>query len=646
MDGYQGLYDFGRNRSGEVSVPKHRCFRKIRGHISIDRDGKYLYSDIIPEKDVVRILASDVGNFYTGNQAAFAVDKVCTVFGEKKHESYMKLLEDSIPFCEASEAIYKFLKGLEENDPFQAEGSEESGDKEKKKTKAEIFVEENLKGVKKDDFISFRVDGVDIESDPSWGEWFDNFMESKKESSAEECHISLISGNYGPVVTDTFSKVSGGAAGTGVPLYSYRHKKNGGESCAFIKYGQKATACPILKEEDKIIGDTLGYLFNSPHNHSSSFKMFWWDTSGAEDDLISSLGILGGSNEDISTETTEETDQVKNVEETPSETQKVKKKKSPKVVKKREKNFAELINSVYTAGTDIKKKDNVYHICNYNIPEKGRFYLYGDRDILYSDLAKNIQKWYEDCSIKWSKGIKTVTNIYAMLFGLIKNDGASNKFEQVDKEFGNNKDKLAYAVLYGKPIPRDIFEHAKDIIIKQVIRGVYCDGEKASKYKLRLALQTIKAYLIREGITMGTELQKNNTDIAYQCGRWLATMDQLQQKAHLHNSNKKLKKTLAQKFYKGVKSTPGKMLSIISDQKELYLGMVNDGTRVFFERLFAEIAGNIGTRFPVKFSKAEQGSFDLGFAQQHQAFYDKKSENDESNRSDAKSVEETDAISQ
>lgn len=48
--------------------------------------------------------------------------------------------------------------------------------------------------------------------------------------------------------------------------------------------------------------------------------------------------------------------------------------------------------------------------------------------------------------------------------------------------------------------------------------------------------------------------------------------------------------------------------------------------RSVFEKRFGEISEKIGTYFPDRLSVKEQGAFDLGFAQQKQAFYKKNEE--------------------
>ena len=123
---------------------------------------------------------------------------------------------------------------------------------------------------------------------------------------------------------------------------------------------------------------------------------------------------------------------------------------------------------------------------------------------------------------------------------------------------------------------------------------------------------------------MDALLKPNSKSIAYQCGRWLATMDHLQKKS----ASGKIGVTLGQKFYKAAKRQPAKILTMVTDYKEIYLGRIsNDGLRIFFEKTLGEISEKIGECFPEKFTIEDQGAFDMGYAQQHQAFYAKDTEN-------------------
>ena len=130
---------------------------------------------------------------------------------------------------------------------------------------------------------------------------------------------------------------------------------------------------------------------------------------------------------------------------------------------------------------------------------------------------------------------------------------------------------------------------------------------------------------------MGKELTPANESKGYQCGRWLAVVDKLQEES-LRQSKKSVNSSLSSRFYKQAKKTPAKSFAILNDYIKVYedrLSKVNPKANIRYDRLFGEISENIGTYFPERLSVAEQGAFDLGFAQQKQAFYKKNATNED-----------------
>lgn len=116
---------------------------------------------------------------------------------------------------------------------------------------------------------------------------------------------------------------------------------------------------------------------------------------------------------------------------------------------------------------------------------------------------------------------------------------------------------------------------------------------------------------------MDITLNESSKSVAYHCGRWLATMDYLQKKS----ANGKVGVTLGQKFYRAAKRQPAKILTMVTDYKEIYLGRIwNEGLRIYFEEQLGKISEKIGESFPEKFSIEDQGAFDMGYAQQHQKY--------------------------
>ena len=123
---------------------------------------------------------------------------------------------------------------------------------------------------------------------------------------------------------------------------------------------------------------------------------------------------------------------------------------------------------------------------------------------------------------------------------------------------------------------------------------------------------------------MDTKLNTDVKSIGYQCGRWFAAMVRIQERS----ANGKLNVTMAERYYRAVKQSPARTFAMINDLKEHYMGKLSTGEKIVMERLFAEIAEKVGTTFPEHFTIQEQGAFDLGYAQQRQAFFVRSEDSD------------------
>ena len=278
-----------------------------------------------------------------------------------------------------------------------------------------------------------------------------------------------------------------------------------------------------------------------------------------------------------------------------------------------------------TKPEDIKDGGK-YHIVEYSVPDKGRFSLSRDYTGTYEELYEALQQWYKDSTlidVVWvnkkntGNAIYTLRNINAVLFQCLqRKKGTKDLQKESDIEFGEDKRNLIRAVIFGKKIPQVYLRNASEQVTRHYVCNELFKEEGRTKRSL---LQIIKASLIREGYKdMDVKLNKDSTSVGYQCGRWFATVVRCQELA----SEKALNVMMAERYYRAVKQSPARTLAMVNDLKEHYLGRTK-GSRVYLEKLFAEIAGHIGDTFPEKLSILEQGAFDLGYAQQRQEFFER-----------------------
>ena len=535
---YQSIYKYAKDK--ELSKKKNRVYRKIAAYILLDKNGDYQGVEVIPKKDRIESLCYDAGKFYTSKMACPACDKKKTILGDSKHDSFLSLMEEASAYSNCYATAIIFVKNYDNDESFSSE------------------VDKSLSAIKDDEFLSFRVDGINIEDERSTDDWFDDLMASKSDSSSKASPgVSVITGTNVELLSGKtkFPMCKCGSVfETGVPIFSNSHKNKPGNACAFKSYGAGSEACPMSIEEAETIQAGLETLLKSENNHNNDFSIvFWFDDVNAKNIL------------------------------------------NPIIARKRDEKmdseYEDLLESIISGNMvdpTEKQKNNLYHIMQYNVPDKGRFSLSREKTGTYREMAENIVKWYDDTSIAISQGnIKRISNLWAVLLGLLQKKKASSKYDEVDIEFGPAKQMLLESVYDGKQIPRKVYKLADEQILRSMIYGYYRTDEMEikEKYYPWTALMVIKAYLMREGIRMREQLDTTNKNIGYLCGRWLAVLDMLQDRA----SDKKLKVSLGEKMYKGCTKNPAKILSLCSDNKNIYLSKIDEGTKYILRRFLVKL---------------------------------------------------------
>lgn len=184
--------------------------------------------------------------------------------------------------------------------------------------------------------------------------------------------------------------------------------------------------------------------------------------------------------------------------------------------------------------------------------------------------------------------------------------------------------KILQSILGGTPYPRCLFD--------TVVRRAKTDQDNVSKkfYAVsRNRVRIIKACLTRMNlIKRGGLIMLNtqNQDGAYNCGRLFAVLEMIQQKA-LPGINA----TIKDRFFSSACSTPYLVFPRLVKLSQSHLGKLEKGIAVYFEKHLQEIMSNLGDSFPKALSMEKQGMFILGYYQQKEKFYEKKSEGEKNN---------------
>jgi hypothetical protein len=603
---YREIYDYAVQKG--LTTEKYRKGKTIAAHIILDEQGNYIRVEAVPKDSRKRVSSPDAGS---GNPTASPiVEKRGYVFYRKfinpkgedetygnpvKLDSWNSIMHEGADHVEELTLVCRFLDLFEENDAVARR----------------VLQDLNDAGVKDAEYISFRINEMNLETSACWCEWFDSYMSSHEKENSADRMISELTGQEIIPVTGTFPKNTAKVTGTGAPIFSNNHKSERGPACAFKSYGANdSKACPMSEEEANAVKAGLEYLLESDRNHDTNFEIiYWYDHDDAIDLITRSLNMNRHAG-----------------------------KTSPDQIEELRNQWYQNVLQEVFGGSSPGNVDAAgrYHIVSYNVPDKGRFRMYNMHMGTYGELYTNLQKWYQDSCLsrtvkvqvtdelkgekdasghpqrakyKYLTGSYTINNIYAVFFQLMTHKNVKDKNGEVKNEFGADRDRMLYAMYENRQIPVRIYRKALD----EVIRGVLNNG-----YSERIPLQIIKVFLRRDGLTeMKESLNTDAGNTAYNCGRWFAAMDELQRVS----SGYKVGVTLSRKFYKSVKLSPAKVLTMVTNNKENYLGKLKSvGQRKSFIQLFGEVGEKIGSGFPEKFSVSDQGAFDLGFAQQKQEF--------------------------
>ncbi len=166
--------------------------------------------------------------------------------------------------------------------------------------------------------------------------------------------------------------------------------------------------------------------------------------------------------------------------------------------------------------------------------------------------------------------------------------------------------ELARSVLTGAPYPQSL--------LSTMIRRVRSDGEVAFA-----RVSAIKAVLVRNSRLRGApqeipvELDTQQTDVAYRCGRIFALLE----KAQLSALGKDLNSTIKDRFLAVASATPAVIFPRLLRLNTHHLAKLTQGSRSFYTNAFGALMAEPFT-FPRQLSLEQQGRFFIGYFQERQ----------------------------
>ena len=262
----------------------------------------------------------------------------------------------------------------------------------------------------------------------------------------------------------------------------------------------------------------------------------------------------------------------------------------------------------------------------------GRMMVRGWYQGSYESLCRNVSQWFEDLRIvTWDgNGRTNPPKFKALGIRLLKPGGNPQKvWSRMDDELPNLLGRLFNSAVQGTPIPDEVANRALRWIRSAIVQS---DDDGKSKFEYEtLAFQLLKAWLCRKQRTKGVvtmqEENERNPGVAYCCGQLMATYVALQKAAIDINVG------VAQRYYTAASNSPAFVVGKLSQLSQYYLGKLDGGLAVYFEKKLSEIYCTIGDRtIPTVMNAEQQTKFALGYYQQRAALYAAKTAEQQNNK--------------
>lgn len=237
-------------------------------------------------------------------------------------------------------------------------------------------------------------------------------------------------------------------------------------------------------------------------------------------------------------------------------------------------------------------------------------------------FSQRLAQHYEDLHIEplpW----KTPPAIWRLLLTTAPIRQGKSKSEDVSPHLAG---EITRAVLTGNAYPYSL--------LSNLLMRFRADGEVTG---LRVAL--IKAVITRfNRLTqsnklkgeMPVSLDVKNKQPGYLLGRLFAALEKIQQEALGGDVNA----TIRDRYYGAASATPAHIFPVLLRNTQNHLGKVRKdkpGLAVNREKVISEIVAGLGASFPKSLRLEAQGEFALGYYQQRQAFFAKKTNTENEN---------------
>jgi CRISPR-associated protein Csd1 len=219
---------------------------------------------------------------------------------------------------------------------------------------------------------------------------------------------------------------------------------------------------------------------------------------------------------------------------------------------------------------------------------------------------ENLRRHFSDLEVE---GAERPPSIQALLGAL----SAPGKDEAMAAALSG---PFTYAALCGRPYPMSALEAA--------VRRNRADPGMRERHVGALRAAVIKAVLLRLPSRLYGELKpmldQQIQEPAYRCGRLIAVLDRLQDRATGAAAG------VVDRYFGSASSAPASVFGTLLRNAQNHIGKLESkapGLAKYFSRLIGEILAPM-PEFPRTLSVQEQGLFALGFYHQRQSFFTKR----------------------
>lgn len=259
-----------------------------------------------------------------------------------------------------------------------------------------------------------------------------------------------------------------------------------------------------------------------------------------------------------------------------------------------------LLESPRTGHTAAGLEANAYYALSLS-GNGGRIVVRDWLESTVTEIEDHVRRWFRDLAIVRPEGdaIRRGFKLGALLYAMVR--------EKLEELAPQTATQLLHAALKGGLLPQTVLAAA--------LRRQQIDDNKT--HPARMAL--IKTVLSRqdqfnqrkEKHQMTAELNPENQDPAYLCGRLFAVFDRLQYLA-LGQVNA----GVAERYYASASVTPALVMGRLFRNAQFHLAKAAGGIAENTRKDFEQIATSLGKAFPPTLDLEAQGRFALGYYHQ------------------------------